>query len=177
MQSQMMPTHMVPPHMMSKKKDFNKKLRHSAWAALVFVIVSLPQVYNVTNSVLPTAINGCPTPVGLLLHTLVFFAVLFFIMKTVTLRDTHKPSGLLAKYAFWSALIFFFLSSREMYAVTGSVISGLADSNGCPTLTGVLVHGLVYVAVLVAVMYFPKDISDHVMHHQEENMYVDDEDM
>lgn len=156
-------------HMMTKKKDFNKKLYYSAWAALVFVVVSLPQVYNLTNMVAPTSINGCPSPVGLLLHTLVFFAILFFLMKAVTMTRTTKSDGLMAKYAFYSALIFFLLASREMYSVTGSVIPGLADMNGCPTLTGVLVHGLVYLVVLVLVMYFPKDVSYEMMDDEDEN--------
>ena len=148
---------------MPSNKDFNKKLYYSASAALVFVLVALPQVYDVTNNLFNTSVNGCPTPQGLLFHTFVFFALLFFLMKTFTMKGSPKPDGVLAKYAFWSALIFFLLSSTEMYSMTGKVFPSLAN-NGCPTLNGVLVHGLVFMFVLVLVMYFPHDMpAKHYM--------------
>lgn len=152
---------------MMKKKTFNKRLMYSASAALIFVALSLPQTYNLTNMVVPTVdARGCPSPVGLLLHTLVFFSVLFLLMKNITLVGKGKSNGLMAKYAFYSALIFFLLASSQMYSVTSSLLPGLGltDLSGCPTVTGVLVHGVVYTLVLVAVMYFPKDVSyNHMM--------------
>jgi hypothetical protein len=167
----------------AKNTKLRNKVYWSTWAALLFVIVSLPSVYNLTNSSgLDTTSGPCPTSVGKLLHTLVFFLLLFLLMKYFTLKKSGKTDGLMAKYAFYSALIFFLLSSPEVYSVTRSLYSGIADSNGCPTLVGIMVHGLVFIAVLTAVMYFPNDNDRTMSHHMsapatEEMMMEDREDV
>jgi hypothetical protein len=33
----------------------------------------------------------------------------------------------------------------------------LANQSGCPNVMGVIVHGIVFMVVLLLVMYFPKD--------------------
>jgi hypothetical protein len=148
----------------------NKKLTYSALSAVVFMAVSLPQTYqgveDVSNaglSYLPgglsvdTVQGNCPTASGKFLHTGVFFVVLYFLMKWLNKSDLSD--GLIAKYSFYTALIFFLLSSSDTYALTSRVpsLEDLVDASGCPTKKGVLVHGLVFLVVLTMVMYFPKD--------------------
>ena len=72
-------------------------------------------------------------------------------------RIPYKRDNLLAKYAFYSSLIFFLLSSTDAYNVTGNLVSGLTNMTGCPNITGSIVHGLVFLVVLTIVMFFPKD--------------------
>ena len=135
-----------------------RNLKAAIIPALIFVAVSLPWTYNQTDKLIDTYDDGCPSPEGKFLHTLVFFAVTYFIMKVNKRKDHSKYSdGLIAKYAFYGALIFFLLSSNDSYKLTGKLVSGLSTSAGCPTLTGVIVHGLVFLVVLVLVMYFPRD--------------------
>jgi len=146
---------------------FNKKLFWSSVAAAVFIAVSLPQVYYYTDKLTGSQLNqfntitdSCPTPEGKFLHAIVFFALNYFIMK---LAQKYKATGaqltdgLMAKYAFYSALIFFLLSSTDSYKLTGKLFGGLSNDAGCPNVKGVLVHGVVYLVVLLLVMYFPKD--------------------
>jgi len=60
--------------------------------AIVFVILSLPQTYNLVDSLLrgvvtPVANNGCPTVVGVMLHAVVF-ALLVRVLKMDRVRQT-----------------------------------------------------------------------------------------
>jgi hypothetical protein len=60
----------------------NAKLFHVLLLALAFFVVSNPAVYKVTDSVLgrvvgPLAYAGCPTTIGLLVHSLVFALVAY----------------------------------------------------------------------------------------------------
>lgn len=56
-----------------------KKVMISLFSALLFLLISSPFMYKLTNSVFAgkLASNGCPNWYGLVLHTLVFFLVVF----------------------------------------------------------------------------------------------------
>jgi hypothetical protein len=60
------------------------KAKYSFYSALVFFLVANPETYKVTQTVfgsLFTVSNGgCPTPIGLMLHTVVFFIILLGLM-------------------------------------------------------------------------------------------------
>ena len=144
--------------------DLKKKLLHASLGACLFVLVSLPQVYSGTNThFMPTTFDNCPTPAGKFLHSALFFVLNFLVMKYMAtnnyLNMANLSDGLLAKYAFIGTLLFFLVSSSDTYMLTHNVYSGLSTPFGCPNLSGVLVHGLVFLVILVLVMYFPKDNS------------------
>ena len=133
--------------------DLNKKLYFSGLSALIFLAVSMPQVYSRTNALVDS--NGsCPTYKSKLLHLLVFFALSLIVMQFA--GKSSKPLATMAKYAFYGSLVYFLLSSTELYMLTNSVVGGLAD-DGCPTMKGIVVHTVVYMAVLVGLMSLPKE--------------------
>ena len=149
----------------------NKKVTYSALSAVIFMAVSLPQTYqgveNVSNSALSylpgqTSLKNvegnCPTASGKFLHTGVFFVILYFLMKW--LNRSKLSDGLIAKYSFYTTLIFFLLSSSDSYALSSRIpyLEDNVDEFGCPSRKGVLVHGLVFLVILTLVMYFPKDM-------------------
>jgi len=125
------------------------KVMWSSVSALLFVVLSSPFVYSLTARVLPTSVNGCPTTVGLFLHAAVFMLVKFLIMKFAS--SEKLTLELMLKYAFYGTLLFLVLAGTDAYRLTG-----LAQ-NGCPDLKGLLVHGVVYMVLLVVMMSFPKD--------------------
>lgn len=132
-----------------------EKLTISLGAAALFMLVNLPQTYKLTDQVLPLDLynqnTNCPTKVGLLIHTIVFFLITF-----LTMGNPYKKSGIKLKHTIYSSLIFFLISSPAMYSLVGSVLGdNIADANGCPTMMGVLLHSAVYCAALVGVMYLP----------------------
>ena len=82
---------------------FQKKLQISAGASFLFLIINLPQTYNLTNKLLPwrTTQNGCPTHLGLLTHTLVFFIITF-----LTMGNAKVKTGIKLKHSLYGTLIF-----------------------------------------------------------------------
>lgn len=61
-------------------KDWQKKILISLLAALIFVVVSLPWTYELTNKIFGKWMrtmdsHGCPTTFGLAIHTIVFFLI------------------------------------------------------------------------------------------------------
>ena len=140
------------------------KVVASSVAAVVFMLCALPQVYQSTNSRYLTTFdaNSCPTPGGKFLHSAVFFAVSYFLMKIGANKQylglENKSDGFLAKCAFHSALLFFVLTSTDAFKLTGNLTSRvIANEYGCPNVSGVVAHALVFLVVLVLVMYFPKE--------------------
>ena len=129
------------------------KFTISAGSAVTFALVNLPQTYKLTDKLLPLNLyqNGCPTPLGLVVHTLVFFGLSY-----LTMAGTKAPEGLKVKHSLYGALIFFFLSSPTVFSLTRTLLNkGIASVAGCPTNMGVVLHAAVYCAVLVGVMYLP----------------------
>jgi len=67
-------------------------------------------------------------------------------------RLTQKQSATLQ-----AVLLFFLISNPLTYRLTNSLLSGLtgrlADPSGCPTSLGLIVHSLVFGAIVYALMY------------------------
>lgn len=145
--------------------DFNQKLYHAAISSCVFLVASLPYGYGKTNGLI-SAEGDCPTYKSKLLHTLGFFALSLLVMKFMGKCKGNsmeeKPFELMVKYATYASLLFFLLSSTEAFKLTGSLVDGLADPSGCPTLTGVVVHTVLYGGALLGLMCLPtsEDISN-----------------
>jgi hypothetical protein len=138
-----------------------KKVMFGAVAAAVFVMVSCPKVYEQSSKVTTTINDSCPTAEGKFIHTAVFFVVNYVLMKMAPMQKYYTvesiSDGLIVKYAFMATLLFFMLSSADSYKLTGRLVPGLANAEGCPEFKGLIVHGLVFLVVLVLMMYFPKD--------------------
>jgi hypothetical protein len=62
------------------------KAKYSFYSALVFFLVANPETYKILQKVLGgvigeiASVGGCPTPLGLFLHTIVFFFVILGLM-------------------------------------------------------------------------------------------------
>lgn len=71
---------------MSSKVTTKDKIIISSVSAALFLLLALPQTFNLTNYVfgklgLSTIKNGAPTITGLLLHAFVFGAIVYIMMK------------------------------------------------------------------------------------------------
>lgn len=125
-----------------------QKLSISAFSALIFVLVNLPLTFKFTDKVFDTFKDGCPTALGLILHTLVFM-----VLSYVTMTGASVSKGTKLKHSFYGALIFFLLSNPVTYKVVAQLFG--KSSTGCPTLNDIFMHAVIYTGVLTAVMYFP----------------------
>jgi hypothetical protein len=65
---------------------FSKKLKYALAYALAFYVVSSPFTFRFVNSVVEpltfvkTAENSCPTQAGLVLHTVVFALLSYYVL-------------------------------------------------------------------------------------------------
>jgi hypothetical protein len=63
----------------------SEKWNITLFSAVLFILVVNPYTYNLTQSLFskilgPIAINGCPTMVGLMLHTVVYILLVRYSM-------------------------------------------------------------------------------------------------
>ena len=71
------------------KKSDALKVKTSLQSAILFFIIANPYTYQIMTNIFGSWVGGkCPTPAGLLLHSLVFGLIVFGLMK-VTLPSPH----------------------------------------------------------------------------------------
>jgi hypothetical protein len=68
-----------------KQLSLGKKIKYSFYAALIYFFISAPVMYQITNKLNGHIFNvvdqaGCPSNSGLLLHTAIFFIIIFITM-------------------------------------------------------------------------------------------------
>jgi hypothetical protein len=69
-------------------KSEGLKFKYSLYSTLAFFLVANPITFKFVNSLIPgVAINGCPTAFGFILHSIVFFGVLYGLMSLPSDRD------------------------------------------------------------------------------------------
>ncbi len=121
----------------------NKTLQQAALGGLAFFAVSLPDFYARSNKFL--AVEGnCPSWKSRLLHTIAFFVVTYLIIMYV---EKSEDKANVMKRCMTSALLFFVLSSPEIYRLTDSfgMLDTADDASACPTMTGILAHSGLFV--------------------------------
>jgi len=77
-------------------KKQEQKLTISIISALTFFIIANPQTYILTRGLLGQALaspNGCPTTIGLLVHTLVFLLVTWGMMNIKREKYYYDKDG------------------------------------------------------------------------------------
>jgi hypothetical protein len=72
-------------HCPEKELSVGKKFKYSFFSALIFFFISSPIMYQLMNSIhgnlfVVADANGCPSNSGLLLHTVLFFIIIFTTM-------------------------------------------------------------------------------------------------
>ncbi len=134
------------------------KMFYSFLSSLVFIAVSLPQIYSATNKLtnVDFEIADCPTSIGHLVHTLVFFLLIvamIFIINRYFNENELLSYGQIVNYSLTSALVFYLVSNSELYALTSELFTGTI--NGCPNIGAILLHSIVYGLILFGIMYLP----------------------
>lgn len=123
----------------------NKKLMASLGPAALFVLLSHPAVYKITSRFIPglwDAAAQCPTMLGILVHALVFFLIQKYTIKGAS-ASRHALTG---------AVMFVVLAHPATYKLVSSLLGPKIAVGGCPSTTGLLVHGAVFAAIVYAMM-------------------------
>ena len=69
--------------------------------------------------------------------------------------EKSLSTGKKIKYSFYSALIFFFISSPMMYQLTQKIngqLFNVSDPSGCPSNSGLLLHTVLFFLIILIVM-------------------------
>jgi hypothetical protein len=129
----------------------NKTLQQAAFGGAAFFAVSLPDFYARSNKFL--AVEGnCPSWKSRLLHTIAFFVVTYLIIMYV---EKPEDKSNIMKRCMASTLLFFVLSSPEVYKLTDSFgFLDTADDKACPTMTGILAHSGLFVLANMLMQQF-----------------------
>lgn len=145
------------PYYYNNKMSLVKSLRHAGISAILFLLVSLPQVYTESNKFLVEQ-GPCPNYKSKLMHFVVFLALAILVIKYV--MKIGKSFSDVIGYALYAGLLYYFISSPEMYQLTNSIVGGSVQlvEGSCPTIAGILVHTAVYALSLASwQLYFPTE--------------------
>jgi hypothetical protein len=132
-----------------------QKTQISLSSAVLLLLVNMPKTFAITNSlsgnVLIDQVTGCPNFTGIIIHTFVFFALTFLSMDGANVNTLTK-----LKHTIYGTLIYFFITNPVVYKLIARIFGDwVADTNGCPTFMGLLLHSLVYMLSLIGVMFLP----------------------
>jgi hypothetical protein len=80
-------------------------------------------------------------------------------LKSQCRKLWSKNKGLKWKYSFYSALVFFVISSPQAYVLSQKLFGNLLvlSGDGCPTSTGLFIHTILFMICLYGIMNLPKD--------------------
>jgi hypothetical protein len=141
-------------------EQFGKNLLYSAILSGIFFTVSYSGVYSVTDKAVSryghTYENDCPTPEGKLLHTIVFYLLAYITIWVLSYLTLWAGSKQMIKCAIFATLLFFFVSSPDVYQLTNGLSGNqLANAKGCPTTKGVITHSFVFLVLVLLMSYLP----------------------
>lgn len=159
--------------------NYKQRLFLSGISALLFFILSHPIMYKLVNFILGMKRNaiasdtGCPKPLGVLVHGIVFACILRAILE-IPLRNYNKSvrGELLTEMQIWqlcilNGLLFGIIGIPWLFGAMNKVFNGcslleypqcedetaiIAYTGGCPTLMGLAVHAIVYMVLDMAIL-------------------------
>lgn len=133
-----------------------EKFLYSVSSALIFILVSNKSMYKMIDEINKEPIlirDNCPTIMSHFIQSIIFFILILVIL--MLLNSTRNNIWTLVKYAFYSTLLYFILTSSEMYGLIGIITNNTtSDSFGCPNFRGTLLHGLFYFLIIFGIIFF-----------------------
>lgn len=125
-----------------------KKILISLESAGLFFLLNSVDSYKFFGNIFNMNLysDNCPTKLGLLFNTLIFFITTYLSMGNPFKRKLFK-----LKNTTYGTLIYYLLSSPAIYYLTSFL-----NDNSCPNNKMILIHSILYFIILVGVMYFPE---------------------
>lgn len=124
----------------------------SLFAACIFFIIMNENTFKFTSRTLGSWIagpQGCPTTMGFLFHVLVFMLVSF---GTMMIRDREGIENKM-RISLLSAAIFYVVANPATFKFMARTLGAwVADSTGCPSMAGLLLHTAVFVLIIYLTM-------------------------
>lgn len=137
----------------------------SIMSGILFLLVSSPYMFSLTNNItsrIGMDISnkvGCPNMAGLLLHASVYTVLLRILMgKSGGNNDCSKPYTSKDKWiiSLIGGLLFLLIASPFLYEAVNSLTSSfglvISDRDGCPNLTGIVLHTCIFIVIVRMLM-------------------------
>lgn len=122
-----------------------QKFLYSLLAGLLFLII------NFTNNYFHSCFQ-----ITDLIYVLIFFILFFVIIFIIDQfsNDIYKKTFWeLFKYSFYATLLYYFLSSPQVYKLTNYIPVGILDNN-CPSFFGEFIHSIIFMIIIFCTTFF-----------------------
>lgn len=144
-------------HTIKNMTEEYKKWKISFYVAVLFFLISNPLTYRFVDMLFKSLFSvanaqGCPTHLGFFLHALVFTGIQYLGMKFSSSELTELEK---LRYTFYTALIFLVVANPTTYLLVQDVLGRvvkIADTKGCPSAAGLVLHTGVFLVVLKKAM-------------------------
>lgn len=127
----------------------DRRVRNVLTGGVIFYILSLPYMNQLTNQHIGNSDSKCPTMYTRIFHTALYMLVMVMLMTKSAF--SYLPGSKVIGASLLSALLFFFLSSPDMYRFTNALLKLGADP-GCPHNTSIMLHAAVFMFVTHVLM-------------------------
>ena len=126
-----------------------QKVKISLGSAGLFFLLNSSNSYKFVSNILNTKLieNNCPTHLGILINT-----ILFFIITYLSMGDPFKNQLFKLKNTTYGTLIYFMISSQTLYYLSNKIL----NIDECRSNLSLIIHSAIYFILLVGVMYFPE---------------------
>lgn len=136
----------------------------SAMGGLLFIAVSSPFTYSLTNYISGlvgidiAGANGCPNAIGVITHSIIFTLLIRLIME----RRGGCPKNWNQKdkwtISLIGGLLFLIVSSPYLYKIEDRYAEEycdvrLSDLGGCPNVVGIITNSIVFAGLSRLLMY------------------------
>ncbi len=134
-------------------------------AGIFFIILASPVTFKFVNTNVSQPLglstadyNGCPNLTGLIVHAVVFTLVMRLSMSLNSKEKCAHPYSSTDKWvvSIIGGLLFLLIASPFLYEIVNSLTSALglviADANGCPNVSGLILHTAVFIIIVRLLM-------------------------
>lgn len=150
----------------NKPYTSNDKWTISIISGLLFLLVSSPYMFSLTNDItsrIGMDISnkvGCPNLAGLLLHASIYTVLIRILMtkRSDSNEGCAKPYTSKDKWviSLIGGLLFLIIASPFLYEAVNALTSSfglvIADRDGCPNLAGIVLHTCIFIVVVRLLM-------------------------
>ncbi len=117
-----------------------------------FFLISLLETFGLTSNIINTLFEGnlkqCSGPTHFV-QTIIFIIIIFAIVTLLNMFafDNKRTIWYYMKYAFYSGIVYYFMSNLGTYEISNILtpyINVFNGSNGCPTIPGLILHSIIF---------------------------------
>jgi len=127
------------------------KFTNTAINTGAFFLISLPIISTLISNIFSNFVEDIKPCSGSIhfIQTIIFIIIIFAIVTLLNMFafDNKRTIWYYMKYAFYSGVVYYFMSNLGTYEITNMLtpdINVFNGGNGCPTIPGLLLHSVIF---------------------------------